>query len=50
MNGINDLLNERKQREKLLICKPDQSIITKLYLPLLNYIQEIETYMKCKPG
>lgn len=44
-------LHERQQqREKLLICKPDQSVITKVYLPLMGYIQEIESFMKCKPG
>ncbi|KAI8129471.1 Exocyst complex component 4 [Lucilia cuprina] len=39
-----------KQREKLLICTPDQGVITKVYLPLMGYIQEIEGFMKCKPG
>lgn len=39
-----------KQREKLLICTPDQNVITKVYLPLMGYIQEIEGFMKCKPG
>lgn len=39
-----------KQREKLLICTPDQNVITKVYLPLMGYIQEIESFMKCKPG
>lgn len=39
-----------KQREKLLICTPDQTVITKVYLPLMGYIQEIESFMKCKPG
>ncbi|XP_070072570.1 exocyst complex component 4 isoform X1 [Drosophila takahashii] len=42
--------HEKKQREKLLICTPDQSIITKVYLPLMGYIKEIENFMKCKPG
>ncbi|EDW83911.1 uncharacterized protein Dwil_GK13863 [Drosophila willistoni] len=45
------LPHERKQhREKLLICTPDQNVITKVYLPLMGYIQEIENFMKCKPG
>uniref|UniRef100_A0A1A9X211 Exocyst complex component Sec8 n=1 Tax=Glossina brevipalpis TaxID=37001 RepID=A0A1A9X211_9MUSC len=39
-----------QRREKLLICRPDQAVITKVYLPLMTYIQEIETFMKCKPG
>ncbi|XP_041673684.1 exocyst complex component 4 isoform X4 [Drosophila eugracilis] len=42
--------HEKKQREKLLICTPDQNIITKVYLPLMGYIKEIENFMKCKPG
>lgn len=42
--------HEKKQREKILICTPDQSIITKVYLPLMGYIKEIENFMKCKPG
>ncbi|ALC46761.1 sec8 [Drosophila busckii] len=44
------LPHEKKQREKLLICKPDQNVITKVYLPLMGYIQEIENFMKCKSG
>ncbi|XP_034131180.1 exocyst complex component 4 isoform X5 [Drosophila guanche] len=40
----------KKQREKLMICTPDQNIITKVYLPLMGYIKEIENFMKCKPG
>ncbi|XP_017044206.1 exocyst complex component 4 isoform X4 [Drosophila ficusphila] len=42
--------HEKKQRDKLLICTPDQNIITKVYLPLMGYIKEIENFMKCKPG
>lgn len=42
--------HEKKKREKLLICTPDQNIITKVYLPLMEYIKEIEASMKCKPG
>lgn len=48
MTGI--LPHEKKKREKLLICTPDQSVITKVYLPLMGYIQEIENFMKCKSG
>lgn len=48
MTGL--LPHEKKQREKLLICTPDQNVITKVYLPLMGYIQEIENFMKCKPG
>ncbi|XP_030565322.1 exocyst complex component 4 isoform X2 [Drosophila novamexicana] len=44
------LPHEKKQREKLLICTPDQNVITKVYLPIMGYIQEIENFMKCKPG
>ncbi|XP_030374900.1 exocyst complex component 4 isoform X3 [Scaptodrosophila lebanonensis] len=44
------LPHEKKQREKVLICTPDQNVITKVYLPLMGYIQEIENFMKCKPG
>uniref|UniRef100_A0A1B0GEB5 Exocyst complex component Sec8 n=1 Tax=Glossina morsitans morsitans TaxID=37546 RepID=A0A1B0GEB5_GLOMM len=39
-----------QRRQKLLICSPDQGVITKVYLPLMTYIQEIEAFMKCKPG
>lgn len=39
-----------KLREKLMICTPDQNVITKIYLPLMGYMQEIEGFMKCKPG
>ncbi|XP_030078808.1 exocyst complex component 4 isoform X5 [Drosophila hydei] len=48
MTGL--LPHEKKPREKLLICTPDQNVITKVYLPLMGYIQEIENFMKCKPG
>lgn len=49
--SISGLLpHEKKQREKLLICTPDQNVITKVYLPLMGYIQEIENFMKCKSG
>lgn len=44
------LLSKSNDSNKLLICKPDQNIITRIYLPLMNYIQEIEGFMKCKPG
>lgn len=43
-------LNKYNDSNKLLICKPDPNIITRIYLPLMNYIQEIEGFMKCKPG
>jgi len=39
-----------KKREKLLICQPDPSLVRLIYLPMLNYINEIENFIKCKPG
>ncbi|XP_004536928.1 exocyst complex component 4 [Ceratitis capitata] len=49
-SGSGNFGHSKQQREKLLICKADQNVITKVYLPLMNYIQEIEGFMKCKPG
>lgn len=38
----------KKKQEKSLVCEPDQAIITKIYLRLLAFIQEIEGYTKSK--
>ncbi|XP_050327837.1 exocyst complex component 4 isoform X2 [Bactrocera neohumeralis] len=50
VNGSGNFAHAKQQRDKVLICKADQNVITKVYLPLMNYIQEIEGFMKCKPG
>ncbi|XP_067615062.1 exocyst complex component 4 isoform X2 [Eurosta solidaginis] len=49
-SGSGNFAHTKQQREKVLICKADQNVITKVYLPLMTYIQEIEGFMKCKPG
>uniref|UniRef100_A0A182Y3Q7 Exocyst complex component Sec8 n=1 Tax=Anopheles stephensi TaxID=30069 RepID=A0A182Y3Q7_ANOST len=41
---------ERRKRERALVCSPDASLVRKIYLPLMGYIQEIESFMKCKSG
>ncbi|XP_036331809.1 exocyst complex component 4 [Rhagoletis pomonella] len=49
-SGSGNFAHPKQQRDKVLICKADQNVITKVYLPLMAYIQEIEGFMKCKPG
>ncbi|XP_058118956.1 exocyst complex component 4 [Anopheles ziemanni] len=44
------LLNKRRKRERALVCPADASLVRKIYLPLMGYIQEIEDFMKCKSG
>lgn len=44
------LKTERNSRDKSLVCKPNSALIRVLYLPLSQYIHEIETFMKCKSG
>uniref|UniRef100_A0A182VZJ9 Exocyst complex component Sec8 n=1 Tax=Anopheles minimus TaxID=112268 RepID=A0A182VZJ9_9DIPT len=41
---------ERRKRERALVCPADASLVRKIYLPLMGYIQEIESFMKCKSG
>ncbi|KFB36954.1 AGAP001694-PA-like protein [Anopheles sinensis] len=41
---------ERRKRERALVCPADASLVRKIYLPLMGYIQEIEGFMKCKSG
>ncbi|XP_058056922.1 exocyst complex component 4 isoform X2 [Anopheles bellator] len=48
--GVKDAAAERKKRERALVCPPDASLVRQIYLPLMGYIQEIETFMKCKSG
>lgn len=40
--------NQQKVREKLFVCDPNPSLIRILYLPLMNYIREMEELMKKK--
>lgn len=47
---LSPVSNERKKSEKVLVCQPDPALIRKIYLPLLNYMHEIEELMKSKPG
>lgn len=42
--------NQQKIREKLFVCEPSPSLIRLLYLPLMNYIREMEELMKNKPN
>ncbi|XP_050068391.1 exocyst complex component 4 isoform X2 [Anopheles maculipalpis] len=48
--GGKDGAAERRKRERALVCSPDASLVRKIYLPLMGYIQEIESFMKCKSG
>lgn len=48
--GGKDAAAERRKRERALVCPPDASLVRQIYLPLMGYIQEIETFMKCKSG
>uniref|UniRef100_A0A182ITU3 Exocyst complex component Sec8 n=1 Tax=Anopheles atroparvus TaxID=41427 RepID=A0A182ITU3_ANOAO len=41
---------ERRKRERALVCPADASLVRTIYLPLMGYIQEIESFMKCKSG
>ncbi len=43
-------MNQKKRREKLFVCKPDPSLIRRIYLPMLSYIHSIEINMKTKAG
>lgn len=43
-------MTQKKRREKLFVCKPDPSLIRKIYLPMLSYIYAIEVNMKTKTG
>lgn len=40
--------NQQKIREKSFVCDPNPSLIRLLYLPLMNYIREMEELMKNK--
>uniref|UniRef100_A0A182QEV9 Exocyst complex component Sec8 n=1 Tax=Anopheles farauti TaxID=69004 RepID=A0A182QEV9_9DIPT len=48
--GGKDAAAERRKRERALVCPADASLVRKIYLPLMGYIQEIESFMKCKSG
>ncbi|XP_055641900.1 exocyst complex component 4 isoform X2 [Toxorhynchites rutilus septentrionalis] len=58
-NGLN-LLNasfnkhmtgsDRKKAERSLVCPPDAALVRQIYLPMMGYIHEIESFMKCKSG
>lgn len=37
---------DKKKRERLLVCQPDLSLIRTIYLPLMNYVFEIEAIGK----
>lgn len=32
------------------MCEPDAALLRKLYVPLIGYINQIETFIKSKPG
>lgn len=36
-------INSKKRREKLFVCKPDPSLIRKIFIPMLGYIHTIES-------
>lgn len=42
--------NQQKVREKAFVCDPNPSLIRIVYLPLVNYIREMEDLMKTKPN
>ncbi|XP_055693526.1 exocyst complex component 4 [Lutzomyia longipalpis] len=37
---------DKKKRERVLVCKPDLSLIRTIYLPIMNYVFEIENIGK----
>ncbi|XP_069698515.1 exocyst complex component 4 isoform X1 [Periplaneta americana] len=39
-----------RQREKLLVCAPDPRNITRIFIPLMKFIEEIEQAIGCTPG
>lgn len=41
---------QSRQREKLLVCTPDPRNITQIFIPLMNFIEEIERAIGCTPG
>lgn len=41
---------QKKRRERILVCTPDPNHIRKCYIPLMGYIQEIQIFMKSKSG
>lgn len=40
----------KSERRKILVCDPNPSLVRKLYLPIMNYIHQMETFMKYKSG
>jgi exocyst complex component 4 len=42
--------SKKMKREKVLVCVPDQNLVRAVYLPMMNYVQEIEQLMKAKMG
>lgn len=42
--------NNGKKLEKILLCDADPALIRNIYLPLMNYVQEIEDIVKAKTG
>lgn len=42
--------NRKLAADKVLVCQPNSVLIRNIYLPLIGYVHEIETLMKCKSG
>lgn len=41
-------ISSKKRREKLFVCKPDSSLIRKIFIPMLAYIHTIESNANMK--
>lgn len=45
---ISSISSSKKRREKLFVCKPDPSLIRKIFIPMLAYIHTIESNANMK--
>ncbi|XP_055602690.1 exocyst complex component 4 isoform X2 [Uranotaenia lowii] len=43
-------VHDKKKQERQLVCTPDAALVRNIYLPMMGYIHEIESFMKCKSG
>lgn len=41
---------KQDRAKRPLVCDPDAALLRKLYVPLIGYINQIETSIKSKPG
>lgn len=42
------VIDPRKRADRILVCDPDPALVKSIYLPMMNYIHEIEELIKTK--